>query len=248
MGYIVNYLADVLPVTRRLTVPACVECAAPFGWTTYLSMRPCPNGHKRPLRTWLAVLMSIVLCALTFVSRQSNLSFLPGFLVMAYFGTVFVIDMEHRLILHPTSLFGVVLGLIVGVLTNGLIPTLLGGLGGFVIMVVFYLFGILVAKIRARRMLSQGQDADEEEALGAGDVILAAILGFMLGWPVIWFGLLLGILLGGLFSLVLVIWLLSSGKYGKNVLNVFIPYGPYFITSAYLILFFPKLVQLIVPE
>lgn len=159
-----------------------------------------------------------------------------------------MIDMEHRLILHPTSLFGVVLGLVVGVLTNGLIPTLLGGLGGFVIMVVFYLFGILVAKIRARRMLSQGQDADEEEALGAGDVILAAILGFMLGWPLIWFGLLLGILLGGLFSLVLVIWLLASGKYGKNVLNVFIPYGPYFLTSAYLIIFFPKLVQLIVPD
>ena len=37
-----------------------------------------------------------------------------GMLVIIYFGIITVIDLEHRLILHPTSLAGAVLGLIVG--------------------------------------------------------------------------------------------------------------------------------------
>ncbi len=41
-------------------------------------------------------------------------------------------------------------------------------------------------------MQAAGQDADNEEALGFGDVILAGVLGLILGWPFIWFGLLLG--------------------------------------------------------
>ncbi len=35
-------------------------------------------------------------------------------IVLIYFGIITVIDLEHRLILHPTSLAGAVLGLIVG--------------------------------------------------------------------------------------------------------------------------------------
>lgn len=96
-------------------------------------------------------------------------------------------------------------------------------------------------------MLANGQEADDEEAMGAGDVILAAILGFMLGWPLIWFGLLLGILLGGLISILLILGLIVTRKYERNALMVFIPYGPYFITSAFLIIYFPHIVAMIVP-
>ena len=92
-------------------------------------------------------------------------------------------------------------------------------------------------------MLAAGQEADDEEALGAGDVILATILGVTLGWPLIWFGLLTGILLGGVVSLFLLLWLIVSGQYGRNALMMFIPYGPYFITSAFVIVFLPGLVS-----
>lgn len=248
IGILVNYLSDVLPATRKFSVPACGQCSAFFTWTDYFLFRPCPNGHKRSARTWIVLAAAILICLALFASTQSRLPFWPGLVLIAYFGTVFVIDMEHRLILHPTSLFGAVLGASVGIWINGWKATVLGGLAGFLIMLVFYLFGVLVAKVRARRMRAEGLETDDEEALGAGDVILAAILGLMLGWPLIWFGLLQGILLGGVFSLFIVIWLLLSGRYGKNVLNVFIPYGPYFITSAYLILFFPEFVKMIVPD
>ena len=66
--------------------------------------------------------------------------------------------------------------------------------------VAFYYFGVLFTRIRTKRMLAMGQEVDDEEALGAGDVILVTVLGLILGWPLIWFGLLLGILLGGFFS------------------------------------------------
>jgi leader peptidase (prepilin peptidase)/N-methyltransferase len=246
-GYVVNYLADVLPVTRQFSQPRCPQCNAAFTWRNYFSLRPCQNGHARTARAWLVLIAILAAGVYTWISPPAKTGYLAGLVLIAYFGVVFVIDMEHRLILHPTSIFGAVLGLIVGILSHGVTATLLGGLAGFLIMRAFYYFGLLVARIRAKRMAALGQEADDEEALGSGDVTLAAILGFMLGWPLIWFGLLLGILLGGFFSLLLVLWLLITGKYKGNVLMLFIPYGPYFIISAFLILFIPKFVHMLVP-
>ena len=127
-------------------------------------------------------------------------------------------------------------------------PTLLGGLGGFLIMLAFYGLGVLFARIRAKRMLASGQEPDDEESLGSGDVILVTILGFIVGWPLIWLCLLYGILLGGLISLLIVIWLVVRGAYAKNALMTFIPYGPYFITIASMIVYFPKFLAMIVPD
>ncbi len=174
-----------------------------------------------------------------------NIGYILGVVLIIYFAVIFVIDMEHRLILHPTSMFGAILGLGIGSLKWGLLTSLLGGLAGLLIMLTFYYFGVLFIRIRTRRMLKQGVEADDEEALGGGDVILVTILGFLVGWPLILFCLLYGILLGGFFSLLFMIWLLVTRKYQKNALMLFIPYGPYFITSASLIIYFPKFVHMI---
>jgi len=64
----------------------------------------------------------------------------------------------------------------------------------------------------------------------------------------IWFGLLLGILLGGAISILLVLGLLVSGQYKEKAWMVFIPYGPYFLLSAFLILYLPTWVKAIVPK
>jgi leader peptidase (prepilin peptidase)/N-methyltransferase len=168
-----------------------------------------------------------------------------GMVVLVYFGIITVIDMEHRLILHPTSVAGAILGFIVGTsihsradgLWLGMGKSLLGGLFGFGVMFLLYQFGTLVARIRSRRMQAVGQADDDEEALGGGDVYLAGVLGLMLGWPFIWNALLLGVLLGGLFSIVLLITLMVRRRYSSEALMTFIPYGPYFIISAFYLLF-----------
>lgn len=221
-------------------------------------MSACPSCRKpRNPRAWVVQILGLVtsLCLwylpptrFTEVIPVPFLAYLVGLLVLTYFGVIFVIDLEHRLILHPVSLVGVFLGLGVGSLLYGIVPTLLGGLGGFCIMLLFYLFGILFARIRARRMKAAGQELDDEEALGAGDVILAGVLGFMLGWPLIWFGLLVGILLGGLITLPMLLVMLVVRRYKQDAWMVFIPYGPFFLISATLIIYFPNLLSALVPK
>jgi len=173
-----------------------------------------------------------------------------GFLVFDYFLLVALIDVEHRLILRPLSILGLVLcggaGLYIQTrdlsLVNAGITTLLGGLAGFGIMGFLYFLGTLFTKWRNKRL---GNAQDGEEALGSGDVTLAIILGLLLGWPLIWFNLLTGILLAGLFSLLMLLVLLITRKY--KTFMVYIAYGPFFIIMAFLILFLPGVVKIFLP-
>ncbi len=244
---LVNYLADVLPTTRKLSAPTCRQCSATFAWTDYLLLKNCSACEKaRGWRTWLTQLLGVVLSVYVWLSRYDviktptdTLGYWLAMLLLVYLGMVFIIDMEHRLILHPTSIVGTILAAGLGLLLHGWQATLMGGIAGFGIMYTFYLFGVLFSKMRAKRMRAQGIEADEEDALGFGDVNLAGILGLLLGWPLIWFGLLLGILGGGIISLLLVIFVLIQQRYKENALMIFIPYGPYFILSAFILLYLP---------
>lgn len=247
IGWVVNYLSDVLPATRRFSTPACQQCSAAYSLTDYLLFRPCPNGHARGARVWIVQGILLALSVYIWNQPPSKFGYWAGVALLIYLGTVFVIDMEHRLILHPTSFVGSLLALGLGTVSHGLVPTLLGGLAGLLIMLVFYYLGVWFAKVRAKRMRAQGQEVDDEEALGAGDVILVTVLGFLVGWPLIWFCILFSILLGGLVSFFLVIGLLLTKRYETNALMVFIPYGPYFLIGATLIVFFPNFLAAIVP-
>ena len=246
-GFIVNYLADVLPITRTLSWPVCHECHQNYRTVDYLALRPCINGHRRSRRTWFTAFLVMAASVYIWFEPPEKLGYILGMMLVTYFAVVFVIDLEHRLILHPTSLAGAILGFIVGLTAHDLTSTLIGGFSGLTIMLAFYALGMLFTRYRANRMRAAGHEQDEEEALGAGDVILATILGLILGWPLIWFGLLFGILLGGLVSLLIVVWLVGSRRYKENALMMFIPYGPYFLSSAFLIIFFPGWVAGIVP-
>ena len=249
-GLFVNYASDVLPHTRRFSQPTCPECQTIYSWVDYLTLRACRNcGKMRNLRTWLVQVIAVASFVYFWLFPSKALGIPLGMIVLIYFGLITVIDLEHRLILHPTSLAGAFLGLIVGTYIhsridqNGLLlgvgKSLLGGLFGFGIMFLLYQFGALVAKYRARRMRASGQAEDEEEALGGGDVYLAGVLGLMLGWPFIWDALVLGVLLGGVISVILILVLLVRRRYSSEALMTFIPYGPYFIASAFFFLFGP---------
>jgi prepilin signal peptidase PulO-like enzyme (type II secretory pathway) len=245
-GLFINYASDVLPFTRRFSQPICPHCQTSFSWTAYLTLRSCQNcGKPRSLRTWLVQILTTGAFVYFWLYPPKAMGFLLGMLVLVYFGIITVIDLEHRLILHPTSLAGAVLGLIVGTTIHGRADglflgvgkSLLGGLFGFGVMFVLYLLGTLVARYRARKMQAEGKAPDDEEALGGGDMYLAGVLGLMLGWPFIWDALLLGVLLGGLISLLFLLALLVRRRYSSDALMTFIPYGPYFILGAFYLLF-----------
>ena len=257
-GWLVNYLADVLPVRRRFARPACAQCGKDYPAAAYLTFRPCPHcNHRRPARAWFVqAFMLVISLYIWFRAPFLILAFQPpyrlayalGMILLTYFATVFVIDLEHRLILHPTSIFGALFGLGLGLWINGPVTTLKGGLAGLLIMLALYVLGVLFSRYRAKRMQAAGQAADNEEALGFGDVILAGVLGLILGWPFIGFGLLLGIVLGGIAGILTLLYLVIAKRYKTEALTVFMPYGPFFITSTFLILYLPSWIAPITPR
>jgi leader peptidase (prepilin peptidase)/N-methyltransferase len=164
-------------------------------------------------------------------------------IVVAYFALIVVVDAEHHLILHPTSIFGALLGFGIGWLKHGLKSTLLGGLGGFLIILAVYYLGVLVTRYRARRMEQNGLQPDDEVAFGFGDVNLAGVLGLLIGWPRIWVSLLQGIFFAGVYVVFMVVFMVVAGKYKENALMLFIPYGPFLVLSAFLTMFVPSWIR-----
>lgn len=240
-GMLVNYLADILPVRRRFAAPICLNCGQPFALGNYLFWpRRCTNcQQRRTARTWVIEIIGVGLALWLWNSpeAQQRLGIFWGAVVLIYFGVIFVIDFEHRLILHPTSWFGAVLGLIVGTLLNGIVLTLIGGAVGYGLMFGLYYLGGLFTKLMARL---QGRTIDEV-ALGFGDVNLTGVLGLMLGWPNVVIALFLSVLSAGVVGGLLLLSKMVSRKYRSFMLAM--PYGPFLILGAFLMLFLPLFTQ-----
>lgn len=231
IGALVNYLGDVLPATRRLTPPVCFRCGQKYIFIDYLLLRACQKcGLKRRLRAWIVHTIAVVAVIWLGFYYLGTLGFWPSLIILAYFGIVGVIDLEHRLIMHPVSLSGAVISIVIGIWLHGWWQTVLGGLAGFAIMFGLYYLGFLFAKGLSRLRKKE----TDEEALGFGDVALSGVLGLFLGWPGIIGGLVLAILLGGAGSLIVLIYSLVRRKYHAFMV---IPYGPFLILAAVLLLF-----------
>jgi leader peptidase (prepilin peptidase)/N-methyltransferase len=246
-GGLVNYLANTLPRWRKFVHPSCVVCGAKMSWLrTLLWFDNCSSCGSRGSQwhQWRARITQLVFTGAALWMWQSpppRLGFWTGFLLLIYFGVVIVIDLEHRLILHPVSLAGVGLGLLIGISINGPMDTLFGGLAGFGSMFGIYLLGFLFIHLVS---FWRGQKI-EEEALGFGDVALSGVLGLMLGWPVIVAGLLMAILLGGLASLLFIVSHLIRRRYLSLVA---LPYGPFLVASSMFLLYFPSAFLKLLPR
>lgn len=225
-GWLVNYLADVLPATRSFSQPTCPHCGAPRSLVDYLLLRPC--GSCRQPRSWRTYLTQIILfvgTAYAWLVPPKSLGFWLGYLLLIYLGVVFVIDVEHRVILHPVSLAGALLGLGIGIVVHGPLIALIGGTVGFGAMLAAYYLGEWY--VRAKKV--------DDVALGFGDVNLSGVIGLMLGWPLILFGLLVAILLGGVFSALYVGFMLARKQYRAFAA---IPYAPFLVLSVIYVFFF----------
>ncbi|MFN2262715.1 MAG: prepilin peptidase [Anaerolineales bacterium] len=233
VGGFINYISDVLPYKRRLTAPFCIHCEQPQPLVNYFVWpRKCPHcGHHRTYRTWMVELLTTLIVVWLWLQPDLVLGFWFSLVLLVYFSIVVVIDLEHHLIMHPTSIFGAVLGLVLGIQLHGFIDTLMGGLAGFGAMLGLYILGALFARFIVRR----SQSGFNDEALGFGDVILGGILGLILGWPAIIAGLFFAILFAGVISLIYLVISFLARKYRAFT---FIPYGPFMIAGAAALIFF----------
>jgi prepilin signal peptidase PulO-like enzyme (type II secretory pathway) len=244
---VTNYLADQLPKTGRLSAVKCPRCGAERIWVEHLFPSRCRQCGGAPgTRRWI-IAAAMVILSLFIWLRPLALGYPLGLLVLTYLAVVVVIDVEHRLILRTTSLFGVPLALGIGWRLHGLAATLAGGFAGLVIMGAFYHLGRWFKRRKARRIEAAGGSLGDEEALGAGDVTLAAILGLLLGWPLIWFDLLLGALLAGAVGLMIVLVYVLRNQGARTAMTAYMPLGPCLVLGAFLILYLPDLVAIFLP-
>lgn len=235
LGIAINLLADRLPRSRRIELPRCEFCDGPLAvvqasalvasLTGQTICRYC--GRKRPVRGLLVELVAIVVSVTIALHAASWTVYTGELLSLALYGLLFVIDLEHRLILHMTSLPTIV----IFALLRGLDPaigwskTLWGGFAGFLIMLIFYFVGELFS-----RWMSQRRGSPVEEvAFGFGDVLLGLAIGLDVGWSGVIVALFTGILAAGLFSLVLIIIQLLRRRYKPFTA---IPYGPFLILGS----------------
>jgi leader peptidase (prepilin peptidase) / N-methyltransferase len=230
-GILLNFLADIIPAEKRLAIPACKNCGHPFNWKNYFFSFRCPECHITPgLRYWFTILLAVVLSVLLafFPLRPFNYwESLPLVLLLAL---VVLIDIEHRLVFIETSILGVILGAIYGLLLHKPLQVLLGGLVAAAAMLCLFYGGILFNKIMSR---IRHQEM-EEVALGFGDVVVCGYLGLIAGIQHVAGFLLLTVILSGIFAVFYVFIKLIIRKY--NAFSA-IPYVP-FMALALLILFY----------
>jgi leader peptidase (prepilin peptidase)/N-methyltransferase len=230
-GSLLNYLADVLPVSPRKWQTTCGACQMPRRLGDYLAMRACRScGQKRSRRSWIVQISALLGSSLLLLFPPNRFGFWPILPYMIYFALVAIIDIEHRLILHIVSLIGAILVLPIGLVWNGWISTLIGGAAGAGIMLALYLLGELFRKGVSR---SRNEEVTEE-ALGFGDVTLSGVLGLMLGWPKISFDIIFAIFLAGLVSAAYLLWMAIRRNYHPFTA---IPYGPFLLIGAVILIY-----------
>src|SRR5262245_13206413 len=90
-GWVVNDLADTLPITRRLSRPTCAKCGRPYAWGSYLFFSRCPQcGHSRGLRPWLVQISLLAASTYSWLYPRP-MGYALGMLLIVYFAVVFVI-------------------------------------------------------------------------------------------------------------------------------------------------------------
>lgn len=210
IGILINYFSDVLPVSRRIARPLCRVCNQPYSIRDYLISYRCSIcDNKTSTRSIIVLISAIVICVLLKLFPFSILGFWATLPILIFLGVIMVIDIEHRVVLVQTSIFGFVLFFLYGIRLSDLLSTIFGALAGFLIMLTFYYLGIAFTKIAGKL---RHQEIDEV-AFGFGDVCLGTILGLLTGWPSIVGAFFISILTFVAFSLVLLFALLLAKRY-----------------------------------
>jgi prepilin signal peptidase PulO-like enzyme (type II secretory pathway) len=225
-GLVINYLADILPSKKQISCPICLNCNETMEWGRYLLFNRCTHcDARRSFRSYLIQFTFPVIFLASWLFPPVKIPYVLWVIFTIYFGVIFIIDMEHKVVLHLMSYIGIVISFAIGTWLHGISITLWGGVAGYGIMLSLYLLGKVFIRIVSKQEGNEG----EEVALGYGDVNLAGILGLLLGWPGITAGLVFAILLGGLASLAIIIYAKLKKTYRPLAA---VPYAPFLILGA----------------
>ncbi len=249
-GGLINLLADQLPRWRRLSrLPFCAECGTrrpPWQWLAtfaYAGGRArCPQCNRRlPWRHLLVEWGTAGILAfiwLRYGQAGEWASLALSTVYAAILVLVLVIDLEHKLILNLVIFPAWALALAGSLIhpdPHFPLLALLGGVAGFGLLYLVYLFGILFVKGMSR---ARGKPI-HAVAFGFGDVRLGGFMGLVLGFPQVLQALFIAILLGGVAGLLY--WFVQALILRRYSLFTAIPYGPYLVLGTFFVMFFGPL-------
>ncbi|MCS6909177.1 MAG: A24 family peptidase [Anaerolineales bacterium] len=236
LGVIVNALADQLPPRDEgpplpLRAPYCRSCghlfpAAHWPALAHLLLAGGRCTHCGAGRGWRAPLVeagsAIGAVGLWRWAGGEVGVFYAGVIVSFIFLLITVIDIEHRLVLWRVVWVSAIVLLLLGGLSpeRGWQKTIIGGLVGYGMVFMMFLFGQAYMWVVARR---RGQPL-EEIAFGGGDVNLAGLVGLAVGWSGVLPAVVIGIFTAGMFSLGMLGVQLLRGRYNPHTPFA---YGPF---------------------
>lgn len=208
-GMLMNVLADVLPREQwRWQLGSCPKCDSALPLWRYVPVIGfaclrgcCPHcGERLPRRhLWVDLAAPATLLLVLWRVETDNPKMLPTGALVALYAVValallliFVIDLEHHLILDVVTYPSIAALLALGLVVNHHVLFFMA-VGGVVAGVLFgglYLAAYLMY---------------HTDALGLGDVKLAALVGLLIGWPQIFQALFYGCLAGAATAMILLI-------------------------------------------
>jgi len=224
VGSFLNVCIDRLPQNKSIVLPPshCEACQHKLAAKdlipvfSYLRLRGrcryCQASIPRRV-FWVELATALIFALLCW---HYGLSAELGVMIFyaCLFIIIFVIDLEHGLILNKVVYPGMVVALLLALLPQpwltqwiepGIASAALGGGIGFGIF-------LLIA------LVSRG-------GMGWGDVKLAALIGLATGFPLVFFAIIMGAILGGIVAVALVI-----AK--KRTRRETIPFGPFLALAA----------------
>lgn len=220
-GGFIHAVATRLPAGQTaLGPPICTSCAGEpvrgSAWLIVPGAYSCcgRNDRRAALATQLAGASLSALALLRYgITRDALAVALFSLLLLL----ILRIDWQHHLIFTVTIMPGVVLALLLATLesTATLLSATVGGLGAAAVFGLFFLLGVLVYR---------------RAALGAGDILLAGLIGTMTGVPGVVPALFLGMATAAGIGIVLV-------ALGRKSRMDYIPYGAYLCAGTIVALF-----------
>ena len=196
-----------------------------WGSVKLARMEGLEPGHRRWQEYGPPILSAIVFAVFALVITPFPLLLLRSVFALVLVQVIFF-DFEHRLILDRVMFPSMALALVVS-----LSPLIAQALG---LWRQPWWIGIVMGLIAGALFLIlalAGSAIFKAEALGFGDVKLAAFMGLLLGWPYTFTAMFYGVVLAGLIAIGYIAW--------HRSLKGTIAYGPYLAAGALIMLLDP---------
>lgn len=214
IGSFLNVVIRRLPIGESLVWPGshCPECGKKLGVLElvpvlgYIGLRGKCAGCGVRISPRYPVVEAATGAGFYWaaVNAAGPLDFVNSILLLSGLIAIFFIDLDHGIIPDVISLPLTAAGLALGAAMGTFPDRAIAAAGGFALFWSIRFIGTLLAK---------------QEAMGFGDVKLAAMIGAFLGIKMAATGLFLGFLIGGIMA----VWLMTMKKRGAKDP---IPFGP----------------------